>query len=177
MPNFVEPDLELAKQQRYAIVVARYNKTVTERLLDGALQKFTELGVQDSLIDVVRVPGAWELPVIAARMARVRPYGAIICLGAVIKGETTHDEYINHQVAQSLGEIACQTLKPVLFGVLTCQNLEQALQRAGGSHGNKGAECAEAAIEMVGIAIRQPTVWTDVQNGINDVLSQIGLKK
>jgi 6,7-dimethyl-8-ribityllumazine synthase len=97
------------------------------------------------------VPGAWELPVAAQRLARRDEIKAVICLGAVIQGETTHDQYINHQVSASLGQLALEYDLPVLFGVLTCQTMEQALNRAGGSMGNKGVEAARAALEMMGL--------------------------
>jgi 6,7-dimethyl-8-ribityllumazine synthase len=132
----------------FAIVVSRYNESITRRLLDGALATLQAGGVRDEAIDVVWVPGAWEIPLIAQRLAQSRRYAAVLCLGAVIKGETTHDEHINRQVSLSLGQIALATGVPVLFGVLTCQTVEQALQRAGGNVGNKGQECAAAALEM-----------------------------
>lgn len=134
---------------RFAIVVSRYNESITRRLLDGALATLAAGGVPDEAIDVAWVPGAWEIPLVAQHLAHSRRYAAVLCLGAVIKGETTHDEHINRQVSLSLGQIALATGVPVLFGVLTCQTVEQALQRAGGSMGNKGQECASAALEMV----------------------------
>ncbi|MBM3998343.1 MAG: 6,7-dimethyl-8-ribityllumazine synthase [Planctomycetes bacterium] len=132
----------------FAIVVSRYNATITERLLDGALRVLRGAGVPDPRIDVVRVPGAWEIPVAARVLARSGRYAAVLCLGAVIRGETSHDQYINEQVSRGLGEIALETDLPVLFGVLTCHSLEQAIQRAGGNAGNKGEECADAALRM-----------------------------
>jgi 6,7-dimethyl-8-ribityllumazine synthase len=140
----------------FAIIVSEYNETITERLLDGALETLRKAKVPESSIDVVRVPGAWELPVVASRLARSGRYAAILCLGAVIRGETTHDQYINQQVSHSLGSIARETEIPVLFGVLTCNTLEQALNRAGGNEGNKGAECAEAALKMASVMAKLP---------------------
>jgi 6,7-dimethyl-8-ribityllumazine synthase len=102
------------------------------------------------------VPGAWEIPLIAERLAESESYVAVICLGAVIKGETTHDEHINRQVSLSLGQLALVTGLPVLFGVLTCNTLEQAIHRSGGNVGNKGIECAEAALEMVRLLGKLP---------------------
>ncbi|MCA9173500.1 MAG: 6,7-dimethyl-8-ribityllumazine synthase [Planctomycetales bacterium] len=131
----------------YIIVVSKYNHMITDRLLEGALATLAEHGVADSQIVVAHVPGAWELPVVAARFA-ARGAAAIICLGAVIKGETTHDQHINRQVSHSLGELMMQTGVPVAFGLLTCNSLEQAMNRAGGRVGNKGNECALAALEM-----------------------------
>lgn len=139
-----------------AIVVARYNEHVTQNLLQGALQTLREKGVPDDSVHVAWVPGAWELPVVAQQLARSGNYGAMICLGAVIRGETTHDQYINQQISQTLGQIALDGRLPVLFGVLTCQNLEQAMQRSGGRVGNKGSECALAALEMIDLLAQLP---------------------
>jgi 6,7-dimethyl-8-ribityllumazine synthase len=149
MPRFYEGTTTQPGDARFAVVVSRFNAAVTEKLLAGALRTFQERGVRDESIDVARVPGAWEIPLIAQRMARTGVYRAVICLGAVIRGETTHDQYINRQVSDSLGRIALEFNLPVLFGVLTCNNLEQALHRAGGNVGNKGSDCVEAALEMV----------------------------
>ena len=134
-----------------AVVVSRYNTAITNRLLEGALETLAEEGVAEDDIHVAWVPGAWELPVAAQRLARRDEIKAVICLGAVIQGETTHDRFINQQVSGSLGRLALQYDLPVLFGVLPCQTLEQALNRAGGSMGNKGSECAKAALEMMGL--------------------------
>jgi 6,7-dimethyl-8-ribityllumazine synthase len=145
-----------AAGDRYAIVVSRYNPAVTGRLLDGAVAALTAGGVADRQIHVAHVPGAFELPVAASQMASSGHYAAVICLGAVIRGETTHDQHINRTVSHFLGEIAVRTGRPVLFGLLTCDTLEQALQRAGGTKGNKGAECAQAALEMVHLLRQLP---------------------
>ena len=134
---------------RFAIVVSRYNEHITAKLLAGAVETLGAGGVADGAIDVAWVPGAWEIPLVAAKLAKSQRYVAVLCLGAVIRGETTHDEHINRQVSQSLGQIGLETGLPVLFGVLTCNTLEQAIHRAGGDAGNKGQECAEAALEMV----------------------------
>ena len=134
---------------RFAIVVSRYNEHITGKLLAGAVETLRAAGVADDAIDVCWVPGAWEIPLIAQQMARSRSYAAVLCLGAVIRGETTHDEHINRQVSLSLGQLALQAELPVLFGVLTCNTVEQAIHRAGGNAGNKGQECADAALEMV----------------------------
>jgi 6,7-dimethyl-8-ribityllumazine synthase len=136
---------------RLAIVVSRYNQTVTSRLLAGALETFAARHVPDSMIDVAWVPGAWEIPLVAQRMAGSGRYLAVLCLGAVIRGETTHDQHLNRAVSLALSDIAIRSGVPVLFGLLTCDTLEQALQRAGGDQGNKGSECAEAAIAMVSL--------------------------
>ena len=132
-----------------AIVVARYNDNITANLLAGAVATLTEHGIDDEAITVAWVPGAWEVPIVARQLATSQDFLAVICIAAVIQGETTHDQYINHQVSQSLGQIALETGVPVLFGVLTCQTLEQAIHRSGGRVGNKGSECAKAALEMI----------------------------
>ena len=141
----------LAGDDAFAIVVARFNDLVTRRLLDGALDVFRRHGVPDERLTVAWVPGSFEIPLVADRLARSGRYAAVCCLGAVIQGATTHHEYINHQVAAGLMRAGQESGIPVLFGVLTCQNMEQALDRAGGKAGNKGAESALAAIEMVSL--------------------------
>jgi len=148
MPNVLDGKVG-AIAGRFAIVVSRYNEHITGKLLAGAIDTLRSGGVADEAIDVAWVPGAWEIPLVAQRMARSMKYVAVLCLGAVIKGETTHDEHINRQVSLSLGQLALETGLPVLFGVLTCNTLEQAIHRAGGNVGNKGQECAGAALEMV----------------------------
>ena len=141
---------------RFAIVVSRYNEHITTRLLTGAVETLRAAGIADEAIDVAWVPGAWEIPLVAQRMARSQNYAAVLCLGAVIRGETTHDEHINRQVSLSLGQLGLETDLPVLFGVLTCNTVEQAIHRAGGNVGNKGIECAEAALEMVRLLSKLP---------------------
>jgi len=141
---------------RFAIVVSRYNATITGKLLQGAIETLTQAGVADDDIDVAWVPGAWEIPLIAQRMAETGNYLAVLTLGAVIKGETTHDEHINRQVSLSLGEISLLTGVPIAFGVLTTNSLEQAINRAGGNVGNKGIECADAALQMVRLLGKLP---------------------
>jgi 6,7-dimethyl-8-ribityllumazine synthase len=141
---------------RYAIVVSRYNENITAKLLDGAIATLKAHGIPDESIDVAWVPGAWEIPLIAERLAESESYAAVICLGAVIKGETTHDEHINRQVSASLGQLSLDTGVPVAFGILTCNTMEQAIHRAGGNVGNKGIECAEAALKMVSLLGKLP---------------------
>ncbi len=153
MPDFLEGDL-LAGEQRYAIVVARFNDLITERLLDGALDTIRRHGGSDNAVTVVRVPGSFEIPLAADRLAKSGHYAAVICLGAVIQGETDHHEYINHAVSQGLMQTGRETGVPVSFGILTCRSLEQAMNRAGGKAGNKGVEAALAAIEMVSLLSR-----------------------
>ncbi|MFO1022043.1 MAG: 6,7-dimethyl-8-ribityllumazine synthase [Planctomycetales bacterium] len=138
-----------AGTERFAIVVSRFNELVTQRLLEGATETFRQQGVSTDRLDVAWVPGAFEIPLIADRLARSGLYAAVCCLGAVVQGETSHHEYINHQVAARIQQVSLETGLPVLFGVLTCSSMQQALDRAGGKAGNKGSECALAAIEMV----------------------------
>ena len=139
-----------------AVVVSRYNQSITRKLLAGALDTLVAGGIAKDAIDVVWVPGAWEIPVVAQRLCQSGRYAALLTLGAVIRGETTHDQHINHQVSSSLGSIALDTGIPVLFGLLTCNSLEQAIHRSGGQVGNKGIECAEAALEMIKIFSQLP---------------------
>lgn len=141
---------------RFAIVVARFNEFVTKRLLEGAVDTLRQHGVANDAIDVAWVPGAFEIPLTARRLAESRQYVAVICLGAVIRGETTHNEYINHQAAAGIMQLGQSTGLPVLFGVLTCETIDQAMSRAGGKAGNKGAEAALAAVEMVNLLGKLP---------------------
>jgi 6,7-dimethyl-8-ribityllumazine synthase len=150
MPRVIEGHLA-APDGRFAIVVARYNESITGKLLAGALETLRENGVDDDAIDVAWVPGAFEIPLAADRMAKSMRYRAVICLGAVIRGETTHDQHINRAVSIGLGQAGLQSGVPVLFGVLTCDTLEQAIHRSGGNVGNKGSECALAALEMANL--------------------------
>ena len=189
---------------RFAIIVAKFNPTITERLLSGAVETLKSHGVAEDQIDVVRVPGAFEIPLVANRLAKSidsipipepdipeeirclvgeqaaklgrtrrskRPrYAAILCLGAVIRGETTHDQHINRAVSMGLAEIGQRTGVPCLFGILTCNTLEQAIARSGGSTaasgkesdasriGHKGIETAQAALEMVALLAKLPRV-------------------
>ena len=149
MPNTITGKPYEVSDVKVGIVVSRYNDSITTKLLDGAVETLVEAGIQDDHIDVAWVPGAWELPVIADQMATSGKYRSVLCLGAVIRGETSHDQHINRQVSLSLGELALRCRLPVLFGLLTCENMEQAIHRSGGNVGNKGAECAEAALEMM----------------------------
>lgn len=142
---------------RFAIVVSRYNDTITGKLLQGAERTLLAAGVKTDAIDVAWVPGAWEIPLAAQRLARSGRYAAVLCLGAVIRGETTHDQHINRGVSLALSDIALETGIPVPFGVLTVNSLEQAIHRSGGNVGNKGEECAEAAIEMVRLLSQFPS--------------------
>jgi 6,7-dimethyl-8-ribityllumazine synthase len=148
--QFIEGQL-IAGDEHYAIVVARFNDLVTRRLLDGALDTFRRHGVKDDRLTVVWVPGSFELPLVADKLVQSKQYAAVCCLGAVIQGETSHHEYINHQMAHGIMQAGLDSGIPVMFGVLTCSSMEQALDRAGGKGGNKGSEAALAAIEMVNV--------------------------
>lgn len=135
---------------RLAFVVSRFNEEVTAKLLEGALERAKEKGFANSDITVVWVPGAVEIPVAAQRLAlRRNSYGAIICLGAVIRGETTHYDYVCNMVSSGCAQVAINHNTPVVFGVLTTENEEQALERCGGKHGHKGKDAVDTAIEMV----------------------------
>lgn len=146
----VEGEL-LAPQGAFAVVVSRFNDLVTKRLVEGAVNTLTRHGAAEDQITVVWVPGSFEIPIVADRLAKSGKYLAVICLGAVIQGSTTHHEYINHQVAAGILQAGQTSGVPVMFGVLTCQTMEQALDRAGGKVGNKGSEAALAAIETVNV--------------------------
>lgn len=155
MPNIFESE-PTVPGERFAIVVSRYNESITSKLLDGAIETLTSAGVADGDIDVAWVPGAWEIPLVAQHMAESVEYAAVLTLGAVIRGETTHDQYINQHVSRGLGQVSLDTGIPVLLGVLTCNTLEQAIHRSGGKDGNKGAECAQAALEMASLMDKLP---------------------
>lgn len=146
----------VAPQRSIAIVVARFNESITSRLLAGAVETLLAHGVRDEQIDVAWVPGAFEIPTVAARLAATEKYAAIVCLGAVVRGETTHDQHINRAVSSELAALGARSGLPVLFGVLTCDTLEQAIQRAGGNVGNKGSDCAMAALEMADLLRKLP---------------------
>jgi 6,7-dimethyl-8-ribityllumazine synthase len=150
MPHSMEGSLE-APQGRFAIVVSRYTESITSKLLAGALKTLTEHAVADDWIDVAWAPGAFEIPLVADRLASSGKYVAVLCLGAVIRGETTHDRHINRAVSLGIMEAGLRSGVPVLFGVLTCDSVEQAIHRAGGNVGNKGIECAEAALRMANL--------------------------
>ena len=136
--------------RRFAVVVSRFNQPVTSRLLDGALAAFHRHGVDDQDLDVAWAPGAFEIPLVAQRLARSEQFDAVVCPGAVIRGETAHFDYVAGECARGVQEVGLETGVPCLFGVLTTDTLEQALDRAGGTHGNKGWDAAVAAMKMAG---------------------------
>jgi 6,7-dimethyl-8-ribityllumazine synthase len=155
MPHII-PIADPSPTDRIAIVVSRWNESITQKLLDGALSTLTARSIPDDQIDVAWVPGAWEIPIVAQRFADSHRHRAVICLGAVIRGETTHDQHINRAVSTAISQLALDTGIPVLFGILTCETMEQAIHRAGGNVGNKGSECAEAALHMIGLLKNLP---------------------
>jgi 6,7-dimethyl-8-ribityllumazine synthase len=142
---------------RFAIVVSRFNSFITERLLAGAMDALTRTGADAGQIDTVRVPGAWEIPLVAAELARQHRYDAVICLSAVIRGETPHFDYVAGEAAKGIAHAAAETGVPVAFGVVTANTMEQAIDRAGGKSGNKGFDAAMTAVEMAHLmrALRQ----------------------
>lgn len=157
MPQILSGRL-IAGSEAYAIVVGRFNDLITTRLLEGALDTLRRHGANEDHITVAWVPGSFEIPMAAEALIKTKEFAAVICLGAVVQGQTSHHEYINHQVAAGIMRLNQEYSLPVTFGVLTCQTMEQAMDRAGGKAGNKGHEAALAAIEMVQLlkSINQP---------------------
>ncbi len=145
----LEISSEIAAAGPIAIVVSRYNETITASLRDAAVETLHQAGFGDDSMRIVEVPGAWEIPLAARWLCETGRFQAIICLGAVIRGETSHDQHLNRFVSMSLGDLALQSGMPVAFGVLTCNDLQQAQQRSGGTVGNKGHEAASAVLEML----------------------------
>lgn len=154
MPTF-EGNLDTSPG-RFAVVAAKFNRDIVDKLVAGALNALNERGVADDAVDLVWVPGSFELPLVAQRLAASKKYVAVICLGAVIKGETDHYEYVCRGATDGILQAGLTTGVPVLFGVLTCQTEEQAIDRAGGKAGNKGADVAQAAIEIVNLLKQLP---------------------
>ena len=137
--------------QKIAIVVGQFNEIITERLLEGALERLIDVGILADKIEVYKVPGAVEIPLIAQQLAQKKIYGSIIALGCVIQGETDHYDYVCQQVSHGCQQVALTYNVPVIFGVLTTHTVEQALERSGGSEGHKGCESAEAALHMMAL--------------------------
>jgi 6,7-dimethyl-8-ribityllumazine synthase len=140
-----------ARGRRFGVVAARFNAVVTDRLLEGALSAFRRHGVSEDDVEVAWVPGSFELPLAARRMAGSGQFDAVVCLGTVIRGETPHFDYIAGEAARGIQSVALETGVPCIFGVLTTDTMEQAVDRAGGKHGNKGWDAAMAAMEMAGL--------------------------
>lgn len=141
----------VSEKIKVGIVVARFNEFITSKLLGGAVDALKRENVNDDDIDVAWVPGAFEIPLIADKMAKSGKYDAVICLGAVIRGSTSHYDYVCAEVSKGVAQVSLNSGIPVMFGVLTTDNIEQAIERAGTKAGNKGFECAQGAIEMVNL--------------------------
>ncbi len=152
MAKYIEGDLR-GEGKKLAIIVARFNSFISEKLLDGALDALVRSGVRGDDIDVARVPGAFEIPLVAQKMARSGKYDAVICLGVVIRGATPHFDYVAGEVAKGTAQVMLDSGVPVLFGVLTTETIEQAIERAGSKAGNKGAEVAIGALEMINLMV------------------------
>lgn len=150
MPNVIEGGIPAAGF-RFAIVLSRYNEFITSRLMSGAVEALLSSGVEDKDIDIFKVPGSFELPQMARKVADIRRYDAIICLGALIRGQTQHFQIISEECARGIQRVALEYAVPVTFGVITAENTEQAVERAGEKSENKGWEAAMAAIEMASV--------------------------
>ncbi|MEQ8153219.1 MAG: 6,7-dimethyl-8-ribityllumazine synthase [Smithellaceae bacterium] len=148
MPKLIEGKI-VAKGMKFGIVASRFNDFICGRLIEGAIDALTRAGADEKDIEICKVPGAFELPLTAKKMAKSNRFDAIICLGAVIRGATPHFEYISAEVSKGIASVGLETEIPVVFGVLTTDNIEQAIERAGTKSGNKGADAAMSAIEMV----------------------------
>ena len=148
--NILEGKLT-AKDMKVGIVASRFNEFITAKLVSGALDGLTPHDVKEEDIDIAWVPGAFEIPLIASKMANSRKYDAVICVGAVIRGSTSHYDYVCNEVSKGIAQVSLSSGIPVLFGVLTTENIEQAIERAGTKAGNKGYDCALSAIEMVNL--------------------------
>lgn len=136
---------------KVGIIATRFNEFITSKLLSGALDGLKRHDVSEDCIDVAWVPGAFEIPLIASKMAKSGKYDAVICLGAVIRGSTTHYDYVCNEVSKGISQVSLASGIPVMFGVLTTENIEQAIERAGTKAGNKGFDCAVGAIEMINL--------------------------
>ncbi len=150
MVDYIEGHLK-GDGKKFGIVVARFNSFISEKLLEGALDSLVRSGVAEADIEVVRVPGAYEIPLITKKLAASQKYDALICLGAVIRGATPHFDVVVNEVSKGTAQVSLETGVPVLFGVLTTETIEQAIERAGTKAGNKGGEVAIAAIEMANV--------------------------
>lgn len=150
MPQIIEANLD-AKGKKFGIVAARFNDFIVDKLVSGALDCLTRSGAQDKDISIVKVPGAFEIPLAAAKMAGLKKYDAIICLGAVIRGATTHYDYVCAEVSKGIASVSLEAKVPVMFGILTTETIEQAIERAGTKSGNKGFDVALGAVEMANL--------------------------
>ena len=154
-----------AQGKKFGIIVARFNSFIGERLLEGAIDTLLRSGAKDGDIEVAKVPGAYEIPLITLKMAQSKRYDAIICLGAVIRGATPHFDFVANEVAKGVAQVGMDQGLPVIFGVLTTDSVEQAIERAGTKAGNKGSDCAVAAIEMVNLIGKLPSSKTSKNQG------------
>ena len=150
MSKIIEGKL-LAEGKIFALVVSRFNDFVTEKLLNGAVDALTRSGAKDDNIDIVKVPGAFEIPLAAKKLAQIGRYHAVICLGAVIRGATPHFDYVSAEVSKGIAQVSLESSVPIIFGVVTTDTLEQAIERAGTKSGNKGWSAAMAAVEMANL--------------------------
>ncbi len=150
MANVFEGKL-VPEKIKVGIICSRFNEFITSKLLGGALDTLQRHNVAEEDIDVAWVPGAFETPLIAKKMAESGKYDAVICLGAVIRGATTHYDLVCNEAAKGIAQVSLQTGVPVMFGIITTENIEQAIERAGSKAGNKGSDCAQSAIEMVNL--------------------------
>ncbi len=155
MAKVIEGELD-ARGMRFGIIVSRFNNFVTEKLLEGAMDALKQHKIEDKNIDIVRVPGSFEIPLLAHKMAASRKYDALVCLGAVIRGDTPHFEFIAAEVSRGIGNAILEHRIPISFGVLTTNNVDQAMERAGAKMGNKGFEAALTAIEMASLNRKIP---------------------
>ena len=149
--NILEGKVVAKEGMRVGIIASRFNEIIVNKLLGGAVDGLVRHGVEESNITAARVPGAFEIPLTAAKMAESGKYDAVICLGTVIRGETSHYDYVCNEVSKGVAQVGLKAGVPVLFGVLTTENIEQAIARAGSKAGNKGYDCALSAIEMVNL--------------------------
>ena len=150
MPKFYEAKL-IAEGKKFALVVSRFNDFITEKLLSGALDALVRSGAADEDLEVVKVPGAFEIPLVAKKMANTKRFDAVICLGAVIRGSTPHFEYVSAEVSKGVAMASMESEIPIIFGVITTDTIEQAIERAGAKAGNKGWSAAIAAVEMANL--------------------------
>ncbi|MBT7695959.1 MAG: 6,7-dimethyl-8-ribityllumazine synthase [Desulfobacterales bacterium] len=150
MPKIIEANL-LAKGKKFGIVASRFNDFITDRLVSGAIDALIRSGANDADIEVVKVPGAFEIPLIAKKMAEKGRYDAIICLGAVIRGATPHFDYVSSEVSKGVAVVSLESSVPIIFGIITTDTIEQAIERAGTKAGNKGWSAAISAVEMANL--------------------------
>ena len=150
MPKIIEGEL-LAKGKRFAIIASRFNDFITDRLVGGAIDALVRSGAKDQDITIVKVPGAFEIPLVAKKMTEKKGFDAIICLGAVIRGATNHYDYVCAEVSKGIAHVSLEAAMPVIFGILTTDTIEQAIERAGTKAGNKGWSAAISAVEMANL--------------------------